>query len=133
MTYVSTADQITMRHAMARAGRLTDTMPTTVEQDAVFWPMHAAAMRDAAVYTFARDTSDAWTVSLGQGVYRAGRTWVAYMVEWSATGEIYSGLDFVRDMHDEKATESAAVALLAELGRVIGDTALVEFAGRLAA
>lgn len=130
---MSYADESALRRAMARAGRLTDTMPTTPAEDAVFGPLHTDAMRSPAVHTFARDLSDTITVSLGAGVYNAGLTRVAYLVEFSATGEIYSGLDFVRDQHEQKHTRVAAVALLVELGRVTDDAALVEFAASLPA
>jgi hypothetical protein len=138
---------------LTRAGVLTDTVPADLADRQAFERMVEAALYRPNVFTFdmPRPVGAAtpcalpeWecellhthpaavvTVSLGYAAYDQGRHHVAYQVEFSATGEIYSGLDFVRDMHTEVRTRVAAVALLAELGRAVGDTALTAFAATL--
>lgn len=94
---------------------------------------HTAAMADPAVFTFAVNTSDTITVALGLPSYRAGIQHVPYEVTVSATGEIFRGLDFLRDQGTPVRDRDAAIALLTAIGRSEGDAALCLFAECLAA
>lgn len=112
---------------LARAGFLTATIPSEPSERQAWDRMVAAALYTPNVFTFTRAASDTITVHLGYAVYDRGIHYVAYRVVFSATGETYKGLDYVRDMHTPVRNHDAATTLLYLLGCTIGDDALCEF------